>query len=353
METTILTISNTGNVPVETQAARPAPRDDELLDAYSTAVCSAVDRVGPSVVKVDVTKMMNTPSFFGSVPNEVKGGGSGFIFTNDGFILTNSHVVHDADQIQVTLSDGRNFEAKLIGDDPGTDIAVIRIDAPDLVPAELGDSQTLRVGQLVIAIGNPYGFQWTVTSGVVSAVGRSLRAYSGRLIDDIIQTDAALNPGNSGGPLVNSRGEVIGINTAIILPAQGICFSIPSSIAKFVAAKLIQDGRIRRGYIGISGQNVTVHDQVVKAHQLSSAKGVLVVGMERGSPAHKAGILPSDVIVELDGKPITGIDDMHKLLTEEQIDNEAKLTVLRGYDRLTLNIVPEEWGKPAEKILVQ
>jgi S1-C subfamily serine protease len=351
METEIHYTSNASNVPVETQAIKPTLKDGELLDAYSNAVCGAVDKVGPSVVKVDVTRVMSRPSFFHSEPAEIKGGGSGFIFTNDGFILTNSHVIHDADQVHVTLSDGRSYEAKLIGDDPGTDLAVIRIEAPDLVPAELGDSGSMRVGQLVIAIGNPYGFQWTVTSGVVSAVGRSLRAYSGRLIDDIIQTDAALNPGSSGGPLVNSRGEVIGINTAIIFPAQGICFAIPSDIAKFVASRLIKDGRIRRGYIGISGQNVTVHDQVVEAHKLTSAKGVLVVNMERGSPAHTGGVMPKDVIVELDGKAVEGIDDMHKLLTDEQIGHEAKITVLRGYDKLILTIVPEEWGKPAEKIV--
>ncbi len=353
METETKSLSNASNVPVETQAIKPTQDDGELLDAYSKAVVSAVDKVGPSVVKVDVTRMMNRPSFFHNEPAEIKGGGSGFIFTNDGFILTNSHVIHDADHVNVTLSDGRSYEAKVIGDDPGTDLAVIRVEAPDLVAAELGSSGALRAGQLVIAIGNPYGFQWTVTAGVVSAVGRSLRAYSGRLIDDIIQTDAALNPGSSGGPLVNSSGEVIGINTAIILPAQGICFSIPSDIAKFVAAKLIKDGRIRRGYIGISGQNVTVHDQVVQAHKLASGKGVLVVGMERGSPAHTGGIMPNDVIVELDGKAVEGIDDMHKLLTEEQIGHEAKITVLRGYDKLKLTLVPEEWGKPAEKVAAE
>lgn len=353
METEIRTISNTSNAAVNSQASVPAPQDGELMDAYSKAVCTAVDKVGPSVVKVDVTRTMNRPMIFQNAPNEIKGGGSGFIFSREGYILTNSHVVHEADQVLVTLSDGRSYEAKVIGDDPGTDLAVIRIDAPDLTPAELGDSGSLRVGQLVIAIGNPYGFQWTVTAGVVSAVGRSLRTYAGRLMDDIIQTDAALNPGNSGGPLVNSRGEVIGINTAIIMPAQGICFSLPSNIAKLVSQKLIQDGRIRRGYIGIAGQNVTLHEQVVKAHGLQKDTGVLVMSMERGSPAHKAGLLPRDVIVELDGNPVAGIDDMHKLLTEEQIDREAKITALRGYDKLTLSIVPEEMGKPVEKIVVQ
>ena len=348
MDTIIKTISSTNQETYGSPAAATVPSaDDELLDTYSRAVVGAVDRVSPSVVKIDVKKRMVQPAMFGKGQmREIPGSGSGFIFTPDGFILTNSHVVHDATDINVALSDGRHFPARIIGDDPDTDLAVIRVEAPDLAAAKIGDSGVLKVGQMVIAIGNPYGFQCTVTSGVVSAVGRSLRTSTGRLIDDVIQTDASLNPGNSGGPLVNSRGEVIGVNTAIILPAQGICFAIPSNIAKFVAASLMRDGRIRRGRIGMAGQNVDLKEDFVKSMKLSSGQGVLVVNVEKGSPAQTAGLEPGDVIVGLESQPIANIDDLHKLLTEDMIGKAVTLTVVRRFDRLQLKATPEE-SRPA------
>src|ERR687890_493813 len=278
--------------------------DEGLLDAYSRAVIEAAERVSPSVVYIQVTGRTNgRQGRRRQGPDEAGGSGSGFVFTPDGFILTNSHVVHGATKIEVTLMDGRRFQAQLIGDDPDTDLAVTRITAPNLVPAKLGDSKSIRVGQLVIAIGNPYGFQYSVTAGVVSALGRSLRAQSGRLMDGIIQTDAALNPGNSGGPLVNSRGDVIGVNTAMILPAQGICFATSIDTAKFVAGRLIRDGRITRSYIGMAGQNVPIPRRIVRFYQLAVDTGVLVVSFEtngEASAAKEAGLLAGDLVIEFD-----------------------------------------------------
>jgi S1-C subfamily serine protease len=276
-------------------------------------------------------------------PQQESGGsGSGFIFTPDGFVLTNSHVVHGALRIDVVLTDGGRYQAELIGDDPDTDLAVVRISAPSLVPANLGNSQNAKVGQLVIAIGNPYGFQCTVTTGVVSALGRSLRSTSGRLIDNIIQTDAALNPGNSGGPLVNSRGEVVGVNTALILPAQGICFAIGINTAKFVAGRLIRDGKIRRGFIGVAGQNVPLPRRIVRFHNLPADSGIFVISLEPGSPAQRAGLQEGDVILSYSGRPTSGIDDLHKLLTDANVGVASPLTVLRGTERRTLQIIAEE-----------
>jgi len=319
--------------------------DEGLLDAYSRAVIEAAERVSPSVVYIQVTGNPVRGQGRRPGPQEVTGSGSGFVFTPDGFILTNSHVVHGAVKIDVTLMDGRRFQAQLIGDDPDTDLAVIRIAAPNLVPAELGDSQSIRVGQLVIAIGNPFGFQYTVTAGVVSALGRSLRAQSGRLMDGIIQTDAALNPGNSGGPLVNSRGEVIGVNTAMILPAQGICFATSVDTAKFVAGRLIRDGKISRSYIGVAGQNVPIPRRIVRFYQLPVETGVLVVSFEtngEASAAKEAGLLAGDLVVEFDGLPIRGIDDLHRLLTDERIGKRVPVTVIRGVQKLILELVPKE-----------
>jgi S1-C subfamily serine protease len=319
------------------------PSDDELLDAYSQAVIGAAERVSPSVVNIDAGQRPGKQQVADRRrPPEARGSGSGFIFTPDGFIMTNSHVVHQANRIEVALSDGRRFQADLVGDDPDTDIAVIRIYAPYLVPAPLGDSQAIHVGQVVIAIGNPYGFQCTVTAGVVSAMGRSLRSRSGRLIDNVIQTDAALNPGNSGGPLVTSRGQVIGVNTAVILPAQGLCFAVAINTATFVSGRLIKDGKVRRGYIGVAGQNVPLLRRLARFHSLSVESGILVASIEPGSPAQRSGLIEGDIIVGYNDQPIGGIDDLHRQLTETQVGTRSRLTIIRGTGKLALHIIPEE-----------
>jgi S1-C subfamily serine protease len=316
--------------------------DDELLDAYSRAVVTAAERVGPAVVRVDIQRSVRARSRRGA-EREVGGQGSGFVFTPDGFVLTNSHVVKGARAVRVEMPDGRSASAEIVGDDPDTDIAVLRIDAGATAWAELGDSSRLRVGQLVIAIGNPLGFQSTVTAGVVSALGRSFRSTTGRLIDDVIQTDAALNPGNSGGPLVDSRGVVIGVNTAVILPAQGICLAVGITTVKQVAAKLIRDGRVRRGYIGIAGQSVALDAAAARALGMPGG-GVLVQRVEPASPAARAGVREGDVVIGLDDDPVTGIDDLHRLLTEERIDRPVQLHLLRDRDSLTIAVSPE--GRP-------
>jgi S1-C subfamily serine protease len=319
-----------------------ADADLGLMDAYSRAVTSAVDRVSPAVVKIDVQQRRDVRRPQGRMPREIEGSGSGFLFTPDGFILTNSHVVHDATKINVLLPDGRQFHAEPVGDDPHTDLAVIRIQGLGLISAELGDSQSVRVGQIAIAIGNPYGFQTTVTAGVISALGRSLRSQSGRLIDSVIQTDAALNPGNSGGPLVNSNGQVIGVNTAVILPAQGICFAIAINSAKFVAGQLIKDGRIRRSFIGVAGQDVPLHRQIIRYHHLAQESGILVVSIEPNSPAQKAGLKEGDVILSYESHSVEGIDQLHRLLTVEEVGKKATLSVLRGTEKIQLTIEPQE-----------
>jgi S1-C subfamily serine protease len=318
--------------------------DSDLLDAYSQAVVGAAEAISPAVVKIDVTQAARSRS---GESRERQGGGSGFVFTPDGLVLTNSHVVHGATRIDVSLSDGQRFPAQTIGDDPATDLAVIRIglpsnDAPHLVAAPLGDSQRLRVGQLAIAIGNPYGFQYTVTAGVVSALGRSLRSYSGRLIEDVIQTDASLNPGNSGGPLVTSDGRVVGVNTATIMGAQGLCFAIGINTAKFVAGRLLRDGRIRRSYIGVEAQTVPLLRRVVRFYDLPSESGVIVASVTNGSPAQNAGLREGDVILAMDGKTVAGVDDLHRLLTDARVGASSALTVLRHTEKLELKVVPEE-----------
>jgi S1-C subfamily serine protease len=329
-------------------AVRPpeaSARDDSsLIDAYSRAVVGAAETISPSVVKIDVAQQTRTRS---GQSLERQGGGSGFVFAPDGLVLTNSHVVHEASRIEVSFPDGHRFPAHTIGDDPATDLAVIRTDVPNhdilsFSAAPLGDSQKLRVGQLAIAIGNPYGFQYTVTAGVISALGRSLRSYSGRLIDDVIQTDASLNPGNSGGPLVSSDGRVIGVNTATIMGAQGLCFALGINTAKFVVSRLLRDGRIRRSYIGIEAQTVPMHRRLVRFYELPHETGVVVLSVADASPARKAGVREGDVIVALDGQPVGGVDDLHRLLTDARVGVSSLLTVLRRTEKLDLRVVPEE-----------
>lgn len=340
----ILPIGNESVPPEPQPPPRQAPNDAPLLDAYSQAVVAAAERVSPAVVNLDVRHRSR-----GRHLREGHGNGSGFLFTPDGFILTNSHVVHHADRIEVTLADGRKYPADRIGDDPDTDLAVVRIQAPELKPAVLGDSQTVRPGQLAIAIGNPFGFQFTVTAGVVSALGRSLRARSGRLIDNVIQTDAALNPGNSGGPLVDSRGEVIGVNTAVILPAQGLCFALAINTAKYVAGRLIRDGRIRRGKLGIAGQNVPLQRTLIRFFNLTLETGVLVVSIEAGSPAERAGIQERDLVIGFDDHDVPNIDTLHRLLSERELGVAATLTVLRFPEKKVLAVMPEE-SRPSSEV---
>jgi S1-C subfamily serine protease len=307
----------------------PQSNDSTLLDAYSEAVTAAVDAVGPAVVKIE----------------SGRSGGSGVLFTPDGFALTNSHVVDGAAAVKVALPDGRSMRGDVVGRDAESDLAVLRVVDQSGIPlpwATFEDSRTIRVGQIAIAIGNPFGFHHSVTAGVVSALGRSLRGHSGRLMDDIIQTDASLNPGNSGGPLVTTHGRVIGINTAMILPAQGLCFAIASNTARFVAARLIRDGRIRRSYIGVGGQNVPVPRAIARANQLAVSAGVLVASVEPNSPAAVAGIKDGDVIIALAGQPITGVDDLLRELTDVRIGVAAKMTVLRSLQRREITVVPAE-----------
>ena len=302
--------------------------DERLLDSYSQTVSGVFQKSSPAVVNIDVK-------------HERQGSGSGFVFTPDGFILTNSHVVHGAKRIDITFIDGRTVPAHLIGDDPHTDLAVIRVGLQNLDYVQLGDSNRIRVGQIAIAIGNPYGFQCTLTAGVVSALGRSMRSQSGRLIEQIIQTDAALNPGNSGGPLFNSRGEVIGVNTAVILPAQGICFAIPSNTAQFIAAELLRHGRVTRGFIGVMGQNVPLPKGIVHIGKVPVESGVSIAGIEPNSPADLAGLRPGDVIIAMDDQIVAGIDGLHRLLTNQAVGHRFMLTVIRDFEKIMVPIVPE------------
>src|SRR5256886_2166864 len=329
--TDILVASETAGHRQPPVSSAPARDDIALLDEYSRTIVGAVDRVAPSVVNIE------------SRSNGSRGGsGSGFIIAPDGFILTNSHVVHGAREIVVNLSDGRESRAQLVGDDPDTDLAVIRIDAAQLSHVRLADSETLRVGQIAIAIGNPLGFQASVTAGVISALGRSMHAQSGRLIDNIIQTDAALNPGNSGGPLANAAGEVIGVNTAVIRPAQGICFAIASNTAKLIAGWLIKEGRIRRGYIGVAGQTSPLHRRVARFYHLANESGAMVVSVEKGSPAEQSRVRPDDVIVAFNDEPIASVHDLHKKLVGDRIGTPCKLTILRRTEQLTIYVTPPE-----------
>jgi S1-C subfamily serine protease len=329
---------------VESPASVPSG-DDELLDSYSKSVTRAVELASPAVVNIRVQKTTR------HAPQgaEAGGAGSGFVIAPDGFILTNSHVVHGADKLEVTLADGWVCAAQLVGEDPETDLAVLRINASPLAHVRLGNSKSIRVGQIAIAIGSPFGFQRTVTAGVVSALGRSMRAQSGRLIDNVIQTDAALNPGNSGGPLVNSRGEVIGVNTAVILPAQGICFAIASNTAEFVAAWLIKEGRIRRSWIGVIGQDAPIHPRVARFHRLPLPNGVLIAGLEPGSPASRAGLREGDVIVGFGGESVARIDELHRQLVARVIGLPSLVTIIRHTAKLEVVVTPEELARDNQR----
>ena len=305
--------------------------DDSLLDSYSRTISSVAAQVAPAVVNIRV-----------EAGRRGEGNGSGFFIAPDGFILTNSHVVHGARKIEVTLADTRTFAANLVGEDPDTDLAVLRIGASQLPSLEFADSKKLRAGQIAVAIGSPYGFQQSVTAGVVSALGRSMRAESGRLMDDILQTDAALNPGNSGGPLVNSRGQVIGVNTAVILPAQGLCFAIAANTAQLVAGWLIKDGKIRRSYLGLAGQTVPLHPKITRFHRLDQESGVLIAGVEEGGPVDLSGLREGDIIISFKDSPVSSIDDLHRFLVSSEIGQRSVLTVVRGTEILSFLVTPRE-----------
>ena len=304
-----------------------------LLDAYSDAVVSATDAVAPAVAHLEVDIKGR------------KGSGSGFAFTPDGLLLTNSHVVHGARAIRASFADGLARDADLIGEDPDTDIAVLRIGASGMTPVMLGSSRAVKVGQLAIALGNPYGFQHTVTAGVVSALGRSLRSQTGRLIDDVLQTDAALNPGNSGGPLVNSRGEAIGVNTAIIPGAQGICFATAIDTVKLVAMQILRHGRVRRGYLGLAGANLPLARRVARHFQLDNTHTVRVESVEPNAPASRAGVKPGDRIVRFDGAAVNGIDDLHRALTGESIGMRKSMSLIRDTELVVIEVTPAETAR--------
>jgi S1-C subfamily serine protease len=338
------------------QEARGEVQDDaEILDAYSRAVTNVVAATGPAVVHIHVRRGPEQPDAGarqggrpGARPEgrgqpEAEGSASGVIITPDGYVVTNSHVVEGAGVINVKLADGTAFPTVLVGQDPATDLALLRVPGSQLPIARLGDSAKLRVGQLAIAIGNPFGFQNTVTSGVVSALGRSIRSMSGRLIENVIQTDAPLNPGNSGGPLVDSRGLVIGINTAIIQYAQGICFAVPVNTMRWVITALLREGKITRGFLGLSGQTVPLPVKVIRFFNLKQESGVYVVAVTPESPAAAAGLTEGDVIIALDGRPTGGVDDLHRFLTKDVIGRKLGMRVLRGWtSTLELFVVPVE-----------
>ena len=315
-------------------------KDGALLDAYSQTVVSVAQQLSDAVVQIKVKK--NAASSRRRPSQQPFSTGSGFIISSDGFIVTNSHVVHKAKAIEVNLQDGRQFKAKLVGEDPPTDLAVLQINAEQLTIARFGSSENLQVGQLAVAIGNPYGFQYSVTAGVVSALGRTLRSESGRLIDDVIQTDAALNPGNSGGPLVDSSGKVIGVNTAVILPAQGICFAVAADLAQYVVGKLIIEGKVKRGYIGIAGQVIRLNQRMVNYHQLQINSGILIQQVEPDGPSYNAELMQGDVIIGVNGKSLGSIDELHKFLDDSTIGREIELLVLRNRRKKRLRVIPAE-----------
>jgi S1-C subfamily serine protease len=323
---------------------RVEEQDGYLLDAYSQTVTGVAARVSAAVVHLKVQKPQPRQRRGQPSPDgrDASGTGSGFIISSDGFVVTNSHVVNGATAIEASLPDGRIFQASVVGDDAATDIAVVKIDAGNLASIAFGESDHLRVGQIAIAIGNPFGFQYSLTAGVVSALGRTLRSQNGRLIDDVIQTDAALNPGNSGGPLVDSFGNVIGVNTAVILPAQGLCFAVASNLAKFVVGKLILEGRVRRGYIGIAAQTVPLPPKWTQTLELPTKGGIQIQSVEADGPANNSGLLAGDIIVQFEGRPIDSIDDLHKALDETTIGRKVNLWVLRSGSLKSIAVTPGE-----------
>jgi len=328
-------------INTEQRPGAAAHPEVEALDAYSQAVIKAVETVGAAVVSVGMARRAPEPWRRRGVP-EMRGAGSGVIITPDGYILTNSHVVSTADRIEIRLQDGRELQAAPVGEDPHSDLAVVRVQETGLPSAELGDSSALRVGQLVIAIGNPLGFQATVTTGVVSAVGRTLRAQTGRLIENIIQTDAALNPGNSGGPLVDFRGQVVGVNTAVIMGSQGICFAIPSNTAEWVAGQLIREGRVRRAYLGVSGQTIRAERREVIEFALPAQTAVRVMEVQPGTAAAHVGIQPGDLIVKVGDVTVVSVDDLQRALGRHPIGEPLMLELVRAGRRLTLLTHPTE-----------
>lgn len=328
---------------LESIAGKPGDSDAPLLDAYSNTVVNVAKKVSQSVVQIKVSGRQKDgqPPVRGRAQPD-GGTGSGFLISSDGYVITNNHVVAGAAKIDVALPDGRDFEATLIGRDPATDIAVIKIYGEGLKAIRFADSNQVQVGQIAIAVGNPYGFQYSVTAGVVSALGRTLRSESGRLIDDVIQTDAALNPGNSGGPLVNSQGDVIGVNTAVILPAQGICFAVSANLTAMVAGKLIMHGRVRRGYLGIAGQLISLTERIKQYNHLNAKTGVIVVSTEADGVSYNSELMQGDIIVEFNQQAVTSVDDLHKLLTEETIGQRTAMTVLRDNFRREITVIPGE-----------
>jgi S1-C subfamily serine protease len=319
--------------PCPVAPADAQPTDSEILDAYSQTVSRVAERASAGVVRVEVIGDRKGRS-------AAVGSGSGFVFTHDGYIITNSHVVHGGSRFVVRTLDGESYAGFKVGDDPSTDLALLSIDASPFVPLTLGDSRQLRVGHLVVAVGSPLGFQYTVTAGVVSALGRSIRSRSGRLIEDVVQTDAALNPGNSGGPLLNSRAEVIGVNTAAIPSAQGLCFAISMNTAKIIAMELIRKGAVRRSYIGIQAQTAQIYPQLRRFHELQQTTGVLVEAVTPGSPASAAGLRPGDLLISFDETRLEAIDALFTLLTEDASGKRAELKVLRGRELMQISVVP-------------
>jgi S1-C subfamily serine protease len=313
------------------------PRDDELIDAYSRTVTRVARGVGPATAKIDVSRSRGGPRRTGRSEG---GSGSGFVFTPDGFVLTNSHVVHGSQRTLVTLPGTEPQQARLVGDDPHTDLAVLSIVGHGLPYAAFGESKRLEVGSIAIAIGNPFGFGWTVTAGVVSALGRSLRTESGRLVDDVVQTDAALNPGNSGGPLVGSDARVIGVNTAIFLRSQGICFAIAVDTAQWIATKLLREGHVRRGYLGVAAQTAPIPTRLMRHHALAEATGAFVTSVEANAPAARAGLRDGDIIVELAGRAVAGVDDLHRVLSDEAHGRAVEICVLRGASLARFSVQP-------------